>query len=129
MGSLLSTFPSAVQIYTSAYYDPLKPKMNKVINPGGALRMTLPLAVKEEGQISPTFWPFFTSQVYRQSRDNQRRMAFHGSDRIELDPFIYKDYRPGMSISWQGGIYQNEAFPGRMSLYEYQNSRRDCACK
>ena len=128
MGSFLSYLPQTIYVYKEINYNPFKPWQNKLSNPRGAMALTLPLNIKEQAQISPTLFPFFTSPIYRAAWNEQRRMAYN-SDRVELDYTIYKDYRPGASMSWLGGKYINEAQrtpSGPKSLYDYNKVKCEC---
>jgi hypothetical protein len=132
MGSVMSWFPSAIHVYTASTYDPFKPEQYKLSAPNGAVRLQLPTQNVELNRVTPTFLPFLTSNVYRNAWNNQRILAYNGDTRVELDPVLYRDYRPGMHLQYAGGKYINEADPSRiMTLYDYINVRKsnDCACK
>lgn len=136
MGSVFSSWyvlPATIYAYSSINYDPMKPWQNKMSQPRGAVALTLPLNIKEEGQISPTFFPFFTSPTYKAAWNETRRQAYN-TDRVELDPTLYKDYRPGASMRWLNGKYVNEADKtpgGPRSVYDYNNRKSfgsECPC-
>lgn len=130
MGSFFSYLPVTIQAYSAINYNPFKPQQNKLSNPQGAMILTLPLNIKEEAQVSPTLFPFFTSPVYRAAWNEQRKLAYN-TDRIELDQTLYRDYRPGASMQWLGGKYINEAEKtpgGPRNVFEYGQMIRPRGC-
>lgn len=133
MGNLIAMLkhaPSIIKVYNAVNYDPFHVQQNKMVNPNGATTLVLPLPNKEEARVSPWFFPVLTRQEYKMAWNNQRSQVYN-TDRIELDPVLYRDYRPGASLQYANGIYKNEAIPGGpMTLYDYINSRNryDCGC-
>lgn len=124
--------PAVTYVYDIRNYDPLKGQQRKLNRPGAAAKLSLSSENKLLSTISPRWQSFFTSPTYRAAYSDYRRQVHLGNDLIQLDPVIYRDWRPGMQLNWQGGVYVNESpFRGPRTLYEYSqlNNKDGCPCK